>query len=464
MSYKFKTAFMCLWVLSILQSQAQSKVSSWISTSDKSALLQAQPAIALSPPSADTANTIVINTDQQYQYIDGFGFALTGGSAQHMIRMAPELRKKLITELFSAQAQSIGVSYLRLSIGASDLNDHVFSYDDLPAGETDMTLRKFTLAEDEKDVVPVLKEILAVNPRIKIMGSPWSAPVWMKTNGNIQGGMLQEKYYPVYAQYFVKYIQAMKKHGITIDAITVQNEPFNDGNTPSMQFLAKQELRFIKNHLGPAFRSAGIKTKIVLYDHNCDAPEYPISILTDAAARPFIDGSGFHLYAGPVTAMSQVHDAFPSKNLYFTEMMATARDGSFNVAVPTERIMIGATRNWSRNVLLWNLAANSRFEPHTDNGGCPFCQGAVSIDGNEVTRNLAYYTMGHFSKFLPMGSVRIGSSLSGGVSNVAFKTPSGKIVCVVANRSAGPQSFQVMNQGQGFRSSLPGGAVGTYVW
>ena len=121
----------------------------------------------------------------------------------------------------------------------------------------------------------------------------------------------------------------MKLHGILIDAVTIQNEPFNDGNTPSNQFLAKEELNFIKNNLGPAFKTAGIKTKIILYDHNCDAPEYPISILTDPGARKFIDGSGFHLYAGPIAAMSKVHNAFPEKNLYFTEMMAVSRGGSY---------------------------------------------------------------------------------------------------------------------------------------
>lgn len=253
------------WVTKV---QAQSEVSWWLTNIDQSGLLKAGPVLALSTPDADTANTIRIDANKVYQTMDGFGFALTGGSAQHMIRMVPQMRKKLINELFSTNPGGLGISYLRLSIGASDLNDHVFSYDDLLPGQTDLELIKFTLAEDEKDVIPVLKEILAVNPRIKIMGSPWSAPTWMKTNQNVQGGMLAAKYYPVYAQYFVKYVKAMKQHGIAIDAITVQNEPFNDGNTPSMQFLAKQELRFIKYYLGPAFKAAGIKTKIVLYDHN----------------------------------------------------------------------------------------------------------------------------------------------------------------------------------------------------
>ena len=447
-----------------VQVQAQTTVSQWLTTKDRSSLLKIQSTLLLTNTKADTVKEITVDTTQVFQEMDGFGFALTGGSAQHMIRMAPGLRKKLIHELFSNDLGGLGISYLRLSIGASDLNDHVFSYDDLPPGKTDPKLKQFNLSEDEKDVIPVLKEILSVNPRIKIMGSPWSAPTWMKTNHNVQGGMLLDQYYPVYAQYFIKYIKAMKQHGITIDAVTIQNEPFNDGNTPSMQFLAKQELRFIKNNLGPAFQTAGIKTKIILYDHNCDAPEYPISIMTDPVARQFIDGSGFHLYAGQVSAMTKVHEAFPQKNVYFTEMMAVNRTPDFNAAIPVERIMIGATRNWSRNVILWNLAANSRYQPHTDNGGCPFCQGAVSIDGNEVTRNIAYYTMGHFSKFIPPGSFRIASTALSEVANVAFRTPQGKIVLIAANKSLKLQKFQVTLQGKTFRAELQDGSVATYVW
>jgi glucosylceramidase len=317
--------------------------------------------------------------------------------------------------------------------------------------------------QDKKDVIPILKQILAINPVIKILGSPWSAPVWMKTNHNIQGGKLQRQYYDVYARYFVKYIQAMKKEGITIDAITLQNEPFNNGNTPSMQMFAKEQALFIRQYVGPLFKQQGIKTKIILYDHNCDAPEYAISILTETATSPYVDGSGFHLYAGPVTAMSKVHNAFPDKGLYFTEMMAVNRR-EFNIAAPTDRIVIGATRNWSRNVILWNLAANSANQPHTDNGGCSMCQGAVTIDGDSVQRNLAYYTIAHASKFVPPLSVRLQSNESDSVSNVAFKTPQGTIVTIVANKTGHQQSFTITHHQQQVRYSLNRGDVATFVW
>jgi glucosylceramidase len=442
---------------------SQNNVNWWLTTNDKTNLLTKQKPLEISPADKGGVAVITIDPSQKYQSVDGFGFALTGGSAQHISRMSPGERKKLIQELFGKGEGDVGISYLRLSIGSSDLNDHTFSYDDIPAGQTDMKLEHFTLAEDEKEVIPVMKEILAVNPKIKILGSPWSGPLWMKSNNNIQGGRLKDEYYPVYAQYFVKYIKGMQQHGITIDAITVQNEPFNDGNTPSMQFLAKEEMRFIRDNLGPAFKAAGIKTKIILYDHNCDAPEYPISIMTDAGAYKYIAGSGFHLYVGQTSAMSKVHDAFPDKGLYFTEMMAVSRN-DFNTANPVDRIVIGATRNWSKNVILWNIAADPYNKPHTDNGGCGGCQGAITIDGDKVSRNLAYYTIGHVSKFVPANSVRIASTLTDVVANVAFQTSEGKTVLVVANKGKTAQTFSVADQRKTFKAEVPAASVATYVW
>ncbi|RYE55549.1 MAG: glucosylceramidase [Sphingobacteriales bacterium] len=463
MNIKRKSFLATALLVMAIQLNAQEKINWWLSNSDKSALLAKQKSVKLKNGVSLSSQVIDVSEDQKYQEIDGFGFALTGGSAQHMIRMSALERKKLIQELFGKQEGSIGISYLRLSIGASDLNDHTFSYDDVPIGQTDVELKNFSLKEDEKDVIPVMKEILAVNPNIKILGSPWSAPVWMKTNQNIQGGMLKDEYYPVYANYFVKYVQQMKQHGIIIDAITIQNEPFNDGNTPSNQFLAKQELRFIKDHLGPAFQSAGIKTKIILYDHNCDAPEYPMSILEDREARKYIDGSGFHLYAGKITALSKVHNAFPQNHIYFTEMMATDRRG-FNIANPVERIVIGATRNWSRNVILWNLAADPNNDPHTDNGGCSMCQGAITIDGNKVERNLAYYTIAHASKFVPPGSVRIESNETDKLASVAFKTTQNKVVLIIANKGRASETFAIRFKGKTSSFTIPKEAVATFEW
>jgi glucosylceramidase len=259
----------------------------------------------------------------------------------------------------------------------------------------------------------------------------------------------------------------MKAEGIAIDAITIQNEPLNEKNTPSMQMLAPDQATFLKTALGPAFRRAGIKTKIVLYDHNCDVPEYANSILSDPDAAQYVDGSGFHLYGGKIEAMSQVHDAHPAKNLYFTEQMVTGSVESrptINLISPVRRLIMGATRNWSRNVLLWNLAADPKNQPHTDNGGCGICQGAITIDGDTVSRNLAYYVIAHASKFVRPGSVRIGSNDLETLPNVAFKTVDGHNVLIVANGGQVPRIFGIRYRGKLAMATLGAGAVATYVW
>ena len=449
-----------------LQSQKSGEIQLWLTNADKSALFEQQKPSLQFSKSTDVAPTIEVDDQKTFQTIDGFGFALTGGSAQHLAHMDAAKRAALLKELFAVDGKNIGISYLRISIGASDLNDHVFSYDDLPAGETDPTLTKFSLAPDRTELIPILKEILAINPKILILGSPWSPPPWMKTNNDAKGGKLKTEYCAAYASYFVKYIQGMKAEGINIDAITIQNEPLNDKNTPSMIMQADEQALFIREHLGPAFKAAGLRTKIILYDHNCDVPEYATSILSDPLANPYVDGSGFHLYGGEIGAMSGVHKAFPQKNLYFTEFMAVepTESARISIAKPVEGTFIGALQNWSRNVLLWNLAANSKFEPHTDNGGCGICQGAFTIDGNEVTRNLAYYAMAHFSKFVRPGSVRIASSSPASLPNVAFKAPGGKTILIVVNDGKSPQAFRVQYHGKSFETSLKEGAVGTFVW
>jgi len=244
----------------------------------------------------------------------------------------------------------------------------------------------------------------------------------------------------VYARYFVKYIQQMKDNGITIDAVTPQNEPLNPGNNPSLVMTAQEETNFIKNNLGPAFQSAGITTKIIAYDHNCDHPEYPLAILNDPAANAFVNGSAFHLYAGNISALSQVHNAYPDKAVYFTEQW-TSSTGDFggDLKWHLKNVIIGSMRNWSRVALEWNLANDPSYNPHTP-GGCTQCKGALTI-GTSVTRNVGYYIVAHASKFVPAGSVRIGSNNTATLQNVAFKTPAGKKVLIVENDGSAEENF-----------------------
>lgn len=409
--------------------------------------------------------TIEIAPSTTFQTIDGFGFSLTGGSAFLLNqKLAAEDRNRLLGELFLRGENGIGVSYLRISIGASDLDDHVFSYDDLPEGDSDSSLSKFSLDVDRKNLIPILKQIVALQPTIKIMGSPWSPPVWMKTSQRAKGGSLRPEYYSSYANYLVKYIQEMAREGIKIDAVTLQNEPENPNNTPSMVMTASEQVEFVKKHLGPAFSAAGIKTGIVIFDHNCDHPEYPISVLNDEEAKPFINGTAFHLYLGEITALSKVHNAHPDKNIFFTEQWTSGK-GDFGADLQwhVKNLIIGATRNWSKTVLEWNLAADENFGPHTTDGGCDSCLGALTI-ADTITRNVSYYIIAHASKFIPPGSVRIGSTWLDNLPNVAFLTPEGKKVLIVLNEDKTSRSFLIKMNNRTALASLPSGAVGTFVW
>jgi len=472
------------------------QIESWVTNADRSALFSKQDKEIQFGGDRNrgwSPSVIVVDEQLQMQSVDGFGFALTGGSAELLIKMSANARANILRELFATDGKSIGISYLRISIGASDLNSFVYSYNDLPDGKTDLKLEKFNLSQDLNDVIPVMKEILAINPSIQILASPWSAPAWMKTSNNPKSGNLKKEYFDVYALYFVKYIQAMKAQGISIDAITIQNEPLNSNNTPSMQMLASDQKEFIKSHLGPTFEKNGIKTKIVLFDHNLDRIDYPLSILNDPEAAKYVDGSGFHHYGGDLTSMSVMHTAFPDKNLYFTEQMVVEKPGSSSIEIASQvkRLILGASLNWSRNVILWNIGADPLNDPHTDNGGCSMCQGAITIDKDSISRNLAYYTIAHASKFVRPGSVRIGSTQKGdkvikfsedeerqgqsavriGITetydvlpNVAFRTPDGKTVLIVVNDSYSVNSFKIQFRGQFANVRLSPGGVGTYVW
>jgi glucosylceramidase len=441
-----------------------SAIQVWLTNPDKSSLFEHQPDPILFISDSSSIPTIQVDTAQKFQEIDGFGFSLTGGSAQLITSLPQQKQDSLLRELFLTDSDGIGISYLRISIGASDLDDHVFSYDDLPKGSTDADLTKFTLKEDEKHLIPVLKKIVALNPKIKIMGSPWSAPAWMKSNNSPKGGLLKKEFYYSYAQYFVKYIKAMQQAGVPIDAITIQNEPENPHNNPSMLMTAGEQAEFIRDNLGPAFRDEGIATKIILFDHNCDNPDYAIQVLNDAETKQFVDGSAFHMYLGEISAMSKVHSAHPDKNLYFTEQW-TSGDGDFggDLNWHVNNLIVGATRNWSRTVLEWNLAADPQFSPHTTDGGCDRCLGALTI-GDQVSRNVSYYIIAHASKFVRPGSVRIGSNEVDGLPNVAFTNPAGEKVLIVLNTKGQAQDFQISFGGQTAAMKLAPGAVATYVW
>ena len=439
-------------------------VTCWLTDPSSSTHLNKQK-IALNFSAVVNSNPVIlVDSTKQYQTMDGFGFAMTGGSATLINNLSAATKSKLMNELFSNDSTSIGISYLRVSIGSSDLNSSVFSYDDIDLSSVDTTLQKFSIKPDSLDLIPVLKLVLAINPKIKILGSPWSPPTWMKTNKSAIGGSLLPQFFGTYARYFVKYIQAMKANGITIDAITPQNEPLYAGNNPSMFMSAVDEALFVKKFLGPEFVKANITTKIILYDHNCDGYYYPLTILNDPEARKYSDGSAFHLYNGEISALTAVHDAYPEKNVYFTEQWVGAPgDFAGNLLWHVKNLIIGAPRNWSKNVIEWNLASDPNYNPHTA-GGCSSCMGGLTISGDVLNRNVSYYIVAHASKFVPMGSIRIDSNLQTNLPNVAFLTPTGKKILIVLNESTSSQIFNIQFKSKIVTHNLAAGSVATYVW
>ncbi|MCX6279945.1 MAG: glucan endo-1,6-beta-glucosidase [Bacteroidetes bacterium] len=446
------------------------KAKVWLTRGDKSKLFNREADLSIQAQGSSAVPIITVDTVTKLQTIEGFGAALTGSSAYLFNKkLSSGARQTLLRKLFDT-VNGAGISFLRLTIGASDFSLSDFTYDDLPSGQTDFSLQHFSLAGDTNDVIPILKEIVQITPAISLMGSPWSPPAWMKTNGNMKGGKLKTDCYSVYADYFVRYIQEMKNHGVTITAVTPQNEPlYFTAGYPCMEMQPDEQATFIKNHLGPKFQAAGINTKIIIYDHNWDNTYFAISILNDAAVRQFIAGTAFHAYAGDVSAMSAVHNAYPDKGLYFTEISggAWATDFGSNLMWNMKNIFIGTTQNWSKCALLWNLALDQQYGP--TNNGCSNCRGVVTINSSngQIIFNEEYYSIAHFSKFVRPGAFRVLLTMPQTLSEigaVAFVNPDGSKAMIVCNYSSSSKTFSVKQGNKNFSYSIPSQSVASVVW
>ncbi len=449
---------------------ANEVVSVWLTTGDQSKLLQQQANVSFGSGAPATGTTITVDENTTYQTMDGFGAAMTGSAAYVLNHdMSASQRDALLTELFGPSG--IHLSFMRHSIGASDFSPPTpgdFTYDDRPAGQTDTGLSAFSIANDLTDVVPMLKAALAKNSGLKILGTPWSAPAWMKTNGSLRnGGSLNTAYYSAYANYFVKYVQAFAAQQVPIYAVTLQNEPLYAAGYMSMSMQPNEEAAFLKV-IGPAFQSAGLATKLIVYDHNWDQPSYPQTIFADAAAAQYAAGTAWHGYSDPsgISNQTAVHNAYPTKDTWFTEITGNA-NGAFagDLKWHMSNIIIGTTRNWAKGALEWNLALDQNSGPV--NGGYNNGRGVVTINSSTgaVTRNEEYYALGHASKFVDQGAVRIASnSVAGGIENVAFRNPDGSKVLVALNNSAADITFKVQWGSQSFNYTLTAGSVATYKW
>jgi glucosylceramidase len=444
-------------------------VSVWVTTADGSRLLQAEPPIAL-VPEADIAPaevTIDVDDSRRYQTMTGFGATLTDSSAWLIgTALTPEQRGDLMRALFDPVA-GIGLSYLRHSIGATDFSLSNYTYDDMPPGESDPTLAHFSIEHDRAYILPIFKEARQLNPALAIMGTPWSAPAWMKTSGALIGGSLRPDAYGPYAHYLVRFLEAYAAEGVPVQSITPENEPLHEpAGYPGMLMSAAEQAAFIRDHLGPALANAGLSTEIYIYDHNWDRPDYPMEILSDPAARAYVTGTAFHCYAGNVSSQLTVHDAFPDKAIMVSE--CTGLVGSMfgsDLRWLMHNLFIGATRRWATSVLMWNLALDQDSGPQ--NGGCPICRGVVTIDRETgaVTYNVEYYALGHASLAARSGATRIEStSIEASIETVAFLNPAGSKGLLVLNSAATDVTFNVRWSGLAFSSTLPADAVATYTW
>lgn len=438
----------------------------WLTTPDRSALLAEQPSLRFEPGNAPAA--IAVDPATRYQKMVGFGAAITDASAWLIQRkMAPAQRRALLRDLFGRNP-GIGLSFTRLTIGASDFSRSHYSYDDMPGGETDPGLAHFSIAPARQDVLPTVRAARRVNPALAVMLSPWSAPGWMKTTDSLVGGTLREAAYAPFAAYLRRTAQDFAKEIGPIDYLSIQNEPdFEPDSYPGMRLSAAQRARIIGDHVGPEFARAGLWTRILDWDHNWDHPEQPLAVLADPAASRYVAGVAWHCYNGDVAAQSQVRDRRPDKDVFFTECSG----GDWSKAWPdswawtVRTLVIGAPRNWARGVLLWNLALDQDFGPHL--GGCGNCRGVVTIDGRTgaVTRNPEYYALAHASRFVMPGAWRIASDThAGGIETVAYANPDGTRVLLAFNAGKNAADVAVQSEARHFTYRLPANAAATFRW
>jgi glucosylceramidase len=427
----------------------------WLTTPDRGNLLRQQAGVAFG--TGGSGPVITVNPNTTYQSMVGFGASFTDAAAYNVYNSAQ--RTSIMNALFSP-GSGIGLSWLRQPIGATDFSRSFYTYDD---GAADPSLSRFSVAHDNGYILPLVTQARSLNPNLSIMATPWSAPAWMKTNNNLIGGSLSDATINVYADYLVKFVQAYQAAGAPIAYLSVQNEPqFSPGGYPGMLMSAAQQATVI-NALAPKLRAAGLSTKILGWDHNWDNTSYPQTVNSSAGAN--VAGSAWHCYGGDPSAQSTVHNAQPGKDVFFTECSGTESASTFADSLwwQGRNLAVGTVRNWARTVTTWNMALDANHGPVI--GSCTNCTGVVTVNGGAVTYNAEYYVLGHLSKFVKPGAVRIDSTGygQGGIENVAFRNPDGTIVLVAVN-TGGTQDFQVSYGGSSFGYHLPAGSMATFTW
>jgi glucosylceramidase len=442
-------------------------VQAWVTTGDRTRLLARESGLSFATR-ATLANRIDVDANRRYQSIVGFGAAVTDASAWLIqTKLNEAQRSALLKELFGRDG-GLGLSFARISIGASDFSRSHYSLDDTPDGKPDPDLAHFSIEPNRAELLPVLRAALAINPELRIVASPWSPPGWMKTSGNLVHGRLLPEAQPALAAYLVRFADAFAAEGVPLFALTLQNEPnYDTPDYPGMLLDAPERARIIGKYLGPMLAKRPGAPLILDWDHNWDKPESPLAVLADREAAPFIAGVAWHCYGGNVAAQTPVHEAHPDKDAYLTECSGGDWDSGWADSLRwfTRELIIGSTRGWSRGIVLWNLALDEKHGPHA--GGCGNCRGVVTIDSTTgaITRNLEYYVLGHASRFVMPGAHRIESTTGvQGLASVAFQNPDGSLALIVLNDAKRQRKFSVRSAGASFDYALPAGAVVTFVW
>ncbi|MCX4979459.1 ricin-type beta-trefoil lectin domain protein [Streptomyces sp. NBC_00620] len=432
--------------------------------------LQPQTPFAFQAGSGGTGDNITVDENTRYQTFTGGGASFTDTAAWLMNSsgaLTQAQRDAAMTKLFSP-TDGIGLSFVRNPMGASDLARFGYSYDDVPAGQTDPTLAQFSIAHDLADVVPLTKQARQLNPALTVMASPWTAPAWMKDSGSLNGGWLKSENYGAYASYFVKYLQAYQAQGVPVQYVTVQNEPTCCSGYPSMSWNASGLAYFTKSELLPKLQAAGLSTKVLAHDWNWDVYDsYAASTVDDAAVRthPNFGGVAWHGYGGDVTKQTTVHNQYPTLDAFGTE-----HSGGTWIANQQREDMLNIvdyTRNWAKSVTKWSLAVDQNMGPH--NGGCGTCTGLVTVhngdaQSGQVDYTIEYYTMGHLTKFVKPGAQRIASTASTSVPNVAWRNPDGSKALIAYNDASAAKTVTINWGSQHATYSLPGKTSATFTW
>lgn len=449
-------------------------VSTWLTTTDGRNQLTQQSDQTFQSNSNPGGTIIDVNDQQKFQQMQGFGGAMTDSSAYILGQVLNSTeRNTLMQNLFgSSGTNSINMSFVRIPMGSSDFsatppsNPQPYSYDDLPAGQTDPTLSHFSISHDLTYIIPTLKQALQINPQLTYMANPWSPPAWMKTNGSmightngVDGTLISSDYEPL-AQYFVKFLQAYQAQGVPITYITPQNEPlYIPSGYPGMSLSQDQEVSFINNNLGPDLAKAGLSTKILGYDFNRQNTAYPEAVLGQAGS--YVSGISWHCYAQNPGEMTTIHNLYPTKDQFETE----CSPGIISQSIIDETLY--DVQNWARAVLEWNIVLYPNNGPLI-NGGCGTCSAVVQVNptSHAVTYTTNYYQLGQVSKFVVPGAYHISATTgNSSLNNAAFTNPDGSHVLVIHNTSSGSQSFNVRwDSTQSFAYTLPAGGIVTFKW